>query len=121
MFSLIQKQINIGTELSPLRIAIVTVRNSPSHMRVIRTLREWDVYVDEAFFLGGMSKDKILKAFKAHIFFDDQETHLKDTKLVVPSARVPYKTMSPLFINPKTIKIIDPAVDSKKTIVKLAP
>lgn len=119
MLSLIQKQMNTGTELSPLRIAIVTARNSPSHMRVIRTLREWDVYVDEAFFLGGMSKDKILKAFKAHIFFDDQEAHLKDAMLVVPSAKVPYKTTSPLFINPKTIKIIDPAIASKTTIVKI--
>jgi 5'-nucleotidase len=52
--------------------------------------------VDEAFFLGGLSKDQILKAYRAHIFFDDQEYHLDDTSKVVPSGKVPYKTGSPL-------------------------
>ncbi|SAY83347.1 protein of unknown function [Citrobacter amalonaticus] len=33
-------------------------------------------YVDEAFFLGGVEKTKVLKAFKPHIFFDDQDVHL---------------------------------------------
>lgn len=105
--SKIQKKMDTGIELSPLRLAIVTARNSPSHMRVINTLREWDVYVDEAFFLGGLSKDKILKAFKAHIFFDDQDYHLKSTKVVVPSGRVPYKRSSPLYVEPEKIKIAD--------------
>lgn len=94
--SRIQKYMNTAVELTPLRLAIVTVRNSPSHMRVIKTLREWDVYVDEAFFLGGMPKDKILKAFNAHIFFDDQDVHLDGAKKVVPSAKVPYSSDSPL-------------------------
>lgn len=35
---------------SPIRTALVTVRNAPAHERVIRTLREWDVRIDEAFF-----------------------------------------------------------------------
>jgi len=43
-----------------------------------------------------MPKDKILKAFNAHIFFDDQDVHLNDSKKVVPSAKVPYKSDSPL-------------------------
>jgi len=75
-----------------IRIAIVTARSSPAHKRVILTLREWGVKVDEAFFLGGISKDKILKAYNAHIFFDDQDTHLKGTREFVPSAKVPYRT-----------------------------
>lgn len=94
--SKIQQYMDTTIELTPLRIAIVTARNSPSHMRVIRTLRDWDVYVDEAFFLGGISKDKVLKAFNAHIFFDDQDVHLNDTKKVVPSAKVSYHSDSPL-------------------------
>ncbi len=81
---------------SPIRLAIVTARNSPAHERVVQTLRTWNVHVDEAFFLGGLSKDQILKAYKAHIFFDDQETHLEDASKVVPSGKVPYKTGSPL-------------------------
>lgn len=75
-----------------LRIAIVTARNSPAHKRVILTLRQWGVHVDEAFFLGGISKDKILKAFNAHIFFDDQDTHAGPASELIPSARVPYKS-----------------------------
>ncbi len=94
MLSEIQKKIREKHEISPLRIAIVTARNSPSHMRIINTLRKWDVQVDEAFFLGGISKDKVLKAFKAHIFFDDQENHLKGASIVVPSGKVPYHTDS---------------------------
>ena len=94
--SKIQEYFPTRIELSPLRIAIVTARNAPSHMRVIRTLRNWGVYVDEAYFLGGLSKDKVLKAFGAHIFFDDQETHLEDSSKVVPSGKVLYKTDSPL-------------------------
>ena len=40
----------------PIRTALVTARNAPAHERVIRTLRAWDVRIDEAFFLGGIQK-----------------------------------------------------------------
>lgn len=94
--SKIQDHLPTRVELSPLRIAIVTARNAPSHMRVIKTLRKWGVYVDEAYFLGGLSKDKVLKAFGAHIFFDDQDIHLKASSEFVPSGKVPYVSDSPL-------------------------
>ncbi|MBU1642579.1 5'-nucleotidase [bacterium] len=83
-------------EKSPVRIAIVTARNSPAHERVVQTLRAWGVSVDEAFFLGGLSKDEVLSAFNAHIFFDDQDIHLQSASKKVPSAKVPYKSGSPL-------------------------
>lgn len=70
----------------------VTARSAPAHERVIRTLRAWNVRVDEAFFLGGMEKKEFLKAFGANIFFDDQATHLNPASEAVPSAQVPYKT-----------------------------
>lgn len=95
--SKIQEELPTTIELSPLRIAIVTARNAPAHMRVIKTLRKWGVYVDEAYFLGGLSKEKVLKAFGAHIFFDDQDVHLKESSKFVPSGRVPYAFDSPLF------------------------
>lgn len=76
---------------SPIRTALVTARSAPAHERVIRTLRSWNVRIDEAFFLGGISKAEILKAFGAHIFFDDQAVHTAVAAKVVPSARVPYK------------------------------
>ena len=81
---------------SPVRIAIVTARNSPAHERVVQTFRTWGVTVDEAFFLGGLNKDEVLSAFNAHIFFDDQDLHLQSASKKVPSAKVPYKSGSPL-------------------------
>ncbi len=92
----LQERLPMRTEFSPVRIAIVTARNSPSEMRVIKTLRHWGVYVDEAFFLGGVEKSNILQAFKAHIFFDDQERHLQSSSLVVPSGKVLYPSHSAL-------------------------
>lgn len=77
-------------ESAPIRTALVTARSAPAHERVIRTLRAWNVRIDEAFFLGGISKKEILKAFGAHIFFDDQMIHTEAASEVVPSARVPY-------------------------------
>lgn len=90
----LQDRLPMRVEYSPVRIAIVTARNSPSEMRVIKTLRAWGVYVDEAFFLGGLGKDKILKAFKPHIFFDDQDVHLDAAANLVPSGKVPYLSSS---------------------------
>ena len=76
---------------SPIKTALVTARNAPAHERVIRTLRAWNVRIDEAFFLGGIEKSEILKAFGANIFFDDQTVHTEPASKYVPSARVPYK------------------------------
>lgn len=78
-------------EEAMIRTALVTARSAPAHERVIRTLRAWNVRVDEAFFLGGVSKKEILKAFGANIFFDDQVVHTSAASEVVPSARVPVK------------------------------
>ncbi len=87
--SLIQKQ--FPKDESPIRTALVTARNAPAHERVIRTLRAWNVRIDEVFFLGGVRKSDVLKAFNANIFFDDQATHTDPASKLVPSARVPYK------------------------------
>ncbi len=76
----------------PIRTALVTARNAPAHERVIRTLRAWDVKIDEAFFLGGMDKKEFLHAFGAHIFFDDAPANTDSAKEVVATARVPLCT-----------------------------
>jgi 5'-nucleotidase len=78
-------------EEAPIRTALVTTRCAPAHERVIRTLRAWNVRIDEVFFLGGIPKKDVLKAFGAHIFFDDQSVHTEPASEVVPAARVPYK------------------------------
>ena len=77
-------------ETAPIRTALVTARNAPAHERAIKTLRQWNVRVDEAFFLGGVSKKDVLSAFGAHIFFDDQYAHVKPASEVVAAAVVPY-------------------------------
>lgn len=84
-------QREFSPEQAPIRTALVTARSAPAHERVIRTLRAWNVRIDEAFFLGGITKRDVLKAFGAHIFFDDQAVHTDPASEVVPSARVPYK------------------------------
>lgn len=76
---------------APIRTALVTSRNAPAHERAIKTLRQWKVRVDEAFFLGGVSKKDILAKFGAHIFFDDQHAHTDPASEVVASAVVPYR------------------------------
>ena len=83
----IQKE--LPPDEAPIRTALVTARCAPCHERVIRTLRAWNVRIDEAFFLGGITKKDVLKAFGAHIFFDDQAVHTMAAAQVVPSARVP--------------------------------
>ena len=73
------------------RSAKVTSRSVPAHERAIKTLRSWGVHVDEAYFLGGVSKKVVLSAFGAQIFFDDQYVHADPASEVVPAAVVPYR------------------------------
>lgn len=83
-------QKGLGMEDCPIRTALVTSRSAPAHERVIRTMRAWNVRVNEAFFLGGLEKRDVLKAFGAQIFFDDQLIHTVSAAQSVPAARVPY-------------------------------
>lgn len=74
-----------------IRTAIVTSRDKNTGRRVIKTLRKWNIDVDEVFFLQGANKKEILQSFGANIFFDDQDIHALPASQVVPSARVPYQ------------------------------
>ncbi|WP_290702930.1 5'-nucleotidase [Amphritea sp.] len=84
----------LGVDRSPLRLSIVTARNGPAHLRVIKTLRQWGVFVDQAFFLGGMSKEQVLSVLRPHIFFDDQPIHLINASKQIPSSQVLYRSDS---------------------------
>ena len=75
--------------VSRVRIALVTARNAPAHERVIHTFRSWGTPADEAHFVGRHEKAPILKATRAHIYFDDQEKHIQGASLVVPAGLVP--------------------------------
>ena len=73
-----------------LKVSIVTARSAPSHERVINTMRAWDIMVNEAFFLGGIEKKKVLEVLNPHIFFDDQKLHLEKSSDVLPSVHIPF-------------------------------
>ena len=73
-----------------VRIAIITARGAPAHKRVVTSLRQWGIEVDETFFLAGLRKTAILKVFKPHLFFDDQQVHLKEAAQIVPCVHVPF-------------------------------
>jgi 5'-nucleotidase len=56
----------------------------------LTTLKSWGVLVNDAFFLGGIEKAKVLEVLRPHIFFDDQPAHLQTTSTVVPSVHIPF-------------------------------
>jgi 5'-nucleotidase len=97
---------------SPIRTALVTARNAPAHKRVIKTLRAWNVHVDEAVFLGGVEKAEVLAAMRPHIYFDDQMTHLERARLLVPSAHVLGEgEQKQLFEQPPSAEAEEPSED----------
>jgi 5'-nucleotidase len=77
-------------DASPIRTALVTARSAPAHERVVRTLRAWDIRIDEALFLGGLEKGNFLKVFGADIFFDDQRGHCESARQHVATGHVPF-------------------------------
>jgi 5'-nucleotidase len=72
-----------------LNISLITARCSPSHERVVSTLKSWGISVDQAFFLGGEKKSKILEILKPHMYFDDQITHLEHVDNI-PLVHIPF-------------------------------
>lgn len=79
-------------EKPSLRVSLVTARNAPAHKRAIRTLEQWGLTVDDAFFLGGLDKAPVLNKLRPHIFFDDQMANLDGFKLHIPSVHIPFGT-----------------------------
>jgi 5'-nucleotidase len=82
-------------ESSPIRTALVTARSAPAHERVIRTLREWGVRLDEALFLGGRAKGPFLDVFGADIFFDDSLHNIDSARQHVATGHVPHGVSNP--------------------------
>ena len=80
---------------NPIRTALVTARSAPAHKRVILTLREWGIRIDEALFLGGKPKGPFLAAFGADIFFDDQQVHCDSARAHVATGHVPNGVRNP--------------------------
>jgi 5'-nucleotidase len=83
-------QQEFSPENCPIRTALVTARSAPAHERVIRTLREWKVRIDESLFLGGLDKAAFLQAYGADVFFDDQQQHCASASQKVATGHVPH-------------------------------
>ena len=75
---------------APIRTALVTARSAPAHERVIRTLRAWNIRIDESIFLGGLNKTDFLKAYQADVFFDDQPVHCESASSHIATGHVPH-------------------------------
>ena len=89
-------QADYPADQSPIRTALVTARSAPAHERVIRTLRAWNIRMDEALFLGGLPKGQFLKTFGvADIFFDDQKGHIEAAAGYVATGHVPHGVSNP--------------------------
>ena len=82
-------QMELSESVSPIRTALVTARAAPTHERVVKTLRAWNIRIDESLFLGGMNKTEFLKAYGADVFFDDQAGHCESASNFVPVGHVP--------------------------------
>ena len=78
------------SNISPIRTALVTARSAPAHERVIKTLRSWDIKLNECLFLGGLKKADFLQAYQADIFFDDQAEHCELASSVATTGHVPH-------------------------------
>ena len=89
LFALHKLQQQFSDDDLPIRTALVTSRGAPAHERVIKTLRHWDIRLDESLFLGGRDKGEFLKSFEADIFFDDQAVHCENASSHVASGHVP--------------------------------
>lgn len=77
-------------EGAPIRTALVTARSAPAHERVIRTLRAWNIRIDESIFLGGLNKTEFLRAYEADVFFDDQPMHCEAASPHIATGHVPH-------------------------------
>lgn len=90
LHALHQLQSEFSQEDCPIRTALVTARSAPAHERVVRTLRAWEVRIDESLFLGGLDKGVFLDAFGADVFFDDQQGHCLSASRHVAAGHVPH-------------------------------
>ena len=73
----------------PIRTALVTARGAPADERVIKTLRAWNIRLDESLFLGGRDKGDFLKAFGADVFFDDHPENCVSASTHTVAGHVP--------------------------------
>lgn len=87
-----------------LKTSIVTARSAPAHERVVTTLRNWNIRVDQTFFLGGINKGRIMETLRPHIFFDDQLSHLLSTGKFTPAVHIPFGVANSMKDTPSSTR-----------------
>ena len=90
-----QIQANFSAGEAPISTCLITARSAPAHERVVRTLRAWNIRIDESLFLGGLPKKKFLQAYEADIFFDDHRDHCDAASDHVATGHVPHGVLNP--------------------------
>ncbi len=79
---------SLGERSGVIRLALVTARGVSSP-RALKTLMSWGLNFDEAVFADGEDKGAMLRAYGAHIYFDDTKRHVESAvKHMVPAGRV---------------------------------
>ncbi|XP_044231079.1 cytosolic 5'-nucleotidase 1A-like isoform X1 [Thunnus albacares] len=78
----------------PIRTYLVTSRDAGcAGYRALNTLHSWGLEIDEAVFLGGSPKGPVLEKIRPHIFFDDQDCHIKNVlKFGIVACHVQYSS-----------------------------
>ncbi|KAJ3582961.1 hypothetical protein NHX12_000062 [Muraenolepis orangiensis] len=76
----------------PIRTYLVTTRDAASSgFRALKTLRSWDLEIDQGYFLAGSPKGPMLEEILPHIFFDDKMSHVTGAmQLGIVACHVPY-------------------------------
>lgn len=86
---LVQLRREVPQELGAVRIALATMRSIPTHGRILTTLREWGMDLDELIMAGGMDKGPLLEAFNTDFFIDDSVKNVESaSKHRIAAARV---------------------------------
>jgi 5'-nucleotidase len=73
-----------------VRTFLVTARSDIGNVRVFKTLKEWNLEMDETHCLGGLDKTPFLRSINPAIFFDDSSDNIDRAKVYVPSGHVVY-------------------------------
>ena len=81
-------------EKAPIRTFLVTARTAPAHERVVRTLRHWNIRIDESLFIGSCEKSKFLEALGADVFFDDLWDNCDSVRNHVATGHVPHGVLN---------------------------
>ncbi|CAB1339898.1 unnamed protein product [Coregonus sp. 'balchen'] len=88
----LQRKFKNERENCPIRTYLVTSRGEDcGGARVHKTLRLWDLEIDDIRFLKGAPKGPVLQEIQPHIFFDDQMVHINAAiEVGTIAAHVPY-------------------------------